>query len=129
MICVYMICLFLSYSINRSLLSDKKATHLEHRKKLLSVSIWRSLHFVLWVIQALCNLLKNKGVMERKKICECLLFLFLPCVSGFNIGLKGVAVSKGTNNSMHGYSLDFATKDNKVWWVNIHILSDCILDW
>ncbi|XP_034309560.2 integrin alpha-9 isoform X4 [Magallana gigas] len=51
--------------------------------------------------------------MERQKIC--LLFLSLSYVSGFNIGLKGVAVSKGASDSMHGYSLDFATKDNKVW--------------
>lgn len=73
-----------------------------------------------------CNLLKNKGVMERQKIC--LLFLLLSYVSGFNIGLKGVAVSTGASDSMHGYSLDFATKDNKVWYVNIHTFYQMTLD-
>lgn len=75
---------------------------------------------------ALCNLLKNKGVMERQKIC--VLFLSLSYVSGFNIGLKGVAVSKGASDSMHGYSLDFATKDNKVWYVNIHTFYQMMIE-
>lgn len=51
--------------------------------------------------------------MEREKIC--LLFLLIPYVSGFNIGLKGVKDLNGSNNSMFGYSLDFATKDSNVW--------------
>lgn len=73
-----------------------------------------------------CNLLKNKGVMERQKIC--LLFLSLSYVSGFNIGLKGVAVLTGDSDSMHGYSLDFATKGSEVWYVNIHTFYQMILD-
>lgn len=103
-----------------------KRPHIKHRKNLLSVSIQAFLHFVIVSHTAPCNLLKNKGVMERQKIC--LLFLSLSYVSGFNIGLKGVAVSKGASDSMHGYSLDFATKDNKVWYVNIHTFYQMILD-
>ncbi|XP_048755606.2 integrin alpha-2-like isoform X2 [Ostrea edulis] len=44
-----------------------------------------------------------------------LIFLCIPVISGFNVGIKGAKILSGTAGSMLGYSLDFATKGNNVW--------------
>lgn len=86
-------------------------TESETPEDLLSVSVS---HKKRYTYLTQLKTLTSKGVMWRRETWL-LIFLCIPVISGFNVGIKGAKILSGAAGSMLGYSLDFATKGNNVW--------------